>query len=502
MHWIALFFELSFVAIFRIGVIGLIFYFIFTAWRAFSLSRQALRQSMAIGGERGAALLFLAVNLCQPLFHICLITYLFLANSANYDQLRSQSLLSMVVLLLPILGMLILKYEARKLCFQIVANGILRLVLASEAFARAGAEEWVWVGLLSLVNIWVLYITVNWVEQTLAKSLWGGSLPAQPAATSPALATLQAARPALSLSPRVAAPLAPPMSIGPLVACPVCREISSLHESACPSCGLVFVSRLPPTLHSLGRYTALRPLSDGGMSSVYLARDSMSGRLCVLKTLVSVDGPSDSAWRAQAARCLDHEATLLSQIEHPRVARLLDRVAAPLECLVLEYIPGPTLADRIATERPQPREAIGWALQTAELICELAELPEPLLHLDIKPANLILPPDRPGPVLVDFGGATTARLLASAGGTGLYGTPGYAAPEQYRGLASSQSDVYGLATTLYHALSGDDPSDHPMVFPALHSLPPAQASLLSAALAYDPAERPTPLQLYTALRIL
>jgi eukaryotic-like serine/threonine-protein kinase len=306
-----------------------------------------------------------------------------------------------------------------------------------------------------------------------------------------------------ALAPAYARPAAPPVPVpvGPPTPCPVCRSTTGLNEAACSTCGLVFVSRIPQTLQNLSRYKIVRPLGDGGMSSVYLARVGQTDTLCVIKTLVSVDGNNDDAWRAQAARCLEQEANLLSQIEHPRIARLLDRIATPLEALVLEYIPGPTLADRIAQQRPTQKEAINWAIQTAEVLVELAALPEPLLHLDIKPANLILPPNRPGPVLVDFGGAMTARQLEQSTTTeGLFGTPGYAAPEQYRGLASPQSDVYGLAATLYFALTNDDPADHPLNFPLLPTLPQELADLLRQALAHEPADRPSAAAFVAALR--
>jgi serine/threonine protein kinase len=123
-----------------------------------------------------------------------------------------------------------------------------------------------------------------------------------------------------------------------------------------------------------------------------------------------------------------------------------------------------------------------------------------VVHHDIKPANLIVRPDDNELILVDFGGAVR---LAGVGPAlpqpDSYGTPGYAAPEQYSGDAAPASDVYGLAATLYHLLTDDDPTAHPLEFPQLQRLPPDVVALLQPALARDPNARPTPRAFQAAL---
>jgi serine/threonine protein kinase len=264
-------------------------------------------------------------------------------------------------------------------------------------------------------------------------------------------------------------------------------------------------------MQQLSGFTALRPLGNGGMSSVYLARRHADERLCVLKTLATVDTIRDPEWRAEAARCLQHEARLLQQLEHPNIARLLDWVSGPQgDYLVLEYVPGLTLEQRLTRldgqggtlpGAPLPlHEALAYAGRVAEVLDYLGTLPQPVVHHDIKPANLIVRPNDNELVLVDFGGAVRLSGL----GPGLpepdsYGTPGYAAPEQYSGDASPASDVYGLAATLYHLLTDDDPTAHPLEFPQLERLPPDVAALLRPALARDPQARPSTREFQAAL---
>jgi hypothetical protein len=306
---------------------------------------------------------------------------------------------------------------------------------------------------------------------------------------------------------RVPAPAAPAHD----VLCPVCHTPTPLDEASCFGCGLFFSSRVPPAMQQLPDFTALRPLGNGGMSSVYLARRHTDESLCVLKTLVTVDTIRDPHWRAEASRCLQHEARLLQQLDHPNIARLLDWVSGPQgDYLVLEYVPGLTLEQRLTRPdgqggtlpgAPLPlHEALAYAGRVAEVLDYLGTLSQPVVHHDIKPANLIVRPDDNELVLVDFGGAV--RL--SGVGPGLpqpdsYGTPGYAAPEQYSGDASPASDVYGLASTLYHLLTDDDPTAHPLEFPQLQRLPPDVVALLQPALAREPQARPSTREFQAAL---
>jgi serine/threonine-protein kinase len=267
-------------------------------------------------------------------------------------------------------------------------------------------------------------------------------------------------------------------------------------------------------LQSLADYYVLRPLGSGGMSSVYLARQHDTEHLCVIKTLASVEKLTDPQWHTEAARCLRQEAALLHQLDHPHIARVWEWVGNEQGgLLVLDYVPGLTLEQRLTRTDAQGNVLPGTPLPVDEVLrhgCTvaaileyLARLPQPLVHHDIKPGNLILRDADGVLVLVDFGGAVL--VPDSAAGTvrmESYGTPGYAAPEQYRGASSPQSDIYGLGATLYHLLTDDDPTSHPLEFPKLALLPTGVRTVLEPTLAHEPAARPNAQTLRIALQML
>lgn len=337
--------------------------------------------------------------------------------------------------------------------------------------------------------------------------------PPTPAPT-PAVAGAQAARAAASSglqsntqvmnnTPQPAATAAPPPTdaLGNLVYCPVCQTAADLADEECPACGLLFASRIPAQLRNLPDYTIVRPLGDGGMSSVYLARTRFGGELVVLKTLAGVE-PQDSTWRSEATRCLRQEATLLQQLDHPHIARMRSWYSgAQVDVLVLDYVPGATLAQHLTRDdgngtpvpgAPLPRlQALQHGITVATILDHLAHLPQPVIHHDIKPANLIVHAHTGRLMLVDFGSAVLPNNGNHTVRLDSYGTPGYAAPEQYQGASSPASDVYALAATLYHLLTDDDPTTHPLQFPQMHTLPSRFASTLTAALDNDPARRPS-----------
>jgi len=122
---------------------------------------------------------------------------------------------------------------------------------------------------------------------------------------------------------------------------------------------------------------------------------------------------------------------------------------------------------------------LGWACQLGDALAYLHGQVPPIVFRDLKPQNIML---RPGGqvVLIDFG---IARPAVSTGGTTI-GTPGYAPPEQYQGLAEPRSDQYALAATMHHLLTGRDPEQAPpFAFPSLDKLVAGLHGAVVAALA-------------------
>lgn len=467
---------------------------------SFKRGLQALDLARRLHGPYSTTMFFLAVNLCEPLINTVAVGLIL--TRIGFDRaIESPFLVTapMAVLLLPALGITIRNPLYRSRSLRILWLGVGRWAVNVLIFTLVDTPAYVLLLLLIPLSIGLLWKVAHWGENEISDAR--AVLP--PIASPPPAAALQA------IHPRPATPAPAPISVRPAlpdpataIPCALCHTPTARTATECPSCGLVFLSRVPPALLALDRYVALRPLGSGGMSSVYLARDRVGGGLCVLKTLASVDAQADPHWRRDAAECLRREASLLGQINHLQIARLLDWIDDQQGYfLVLEYIAGPTLEQHLTRPGPlgqplpgaalPPSAALAHGSGVGDTLCYLAGLPEPVVHCDIKPTNLILPPGRRTPVLVDFGGAVSQQTRANeTTRLARYGTPGYAAPEQYQGQSSPKSDVYGLAATLYHLLTNDDPSAHPLAFPALAHLPSDIVEVLAPALERDPDARP------------
>jgi len=122
--------------------------------------------------------------------------------------------------------------------------------------------------------------------------------------------------------------------------------------------------------------------------------------------------------------------------------------------LVLEYIPGQDLRQLVKEEGPQKEEQVLiWAAAMAKMLIYLHGQPEPIIHRDFTPDNLILKSN--GSIaVIDFGAANF--FIGTATGT-MIGKQAYIAPEQLRGKATPQSDIYAFGACLYYLSTGQDP---------------------------------------------
>src|SRR5207248_4745625 len=217
---------------------------------------------------------------------------------------------------------------------------------------------------------------------------------------------------------------------------------------------------MPETLIA-GRYRLDELLGRGGMSEVWCATDIELGRRVALKLL---------APNADNAR-FEREARAVASLGHPNITQLYDygeEDGRPY--MVLEYLPGGTLEDRLREGKPLPDDET--ALIAGELASGLAHAhSRDVVHRDLKPANVLF--DEEGRAkLADFG---IARMAAGEGtlteaGTVL-GTAAYISPEQAAGLpASAASDVYSFGVMLYRMLTGRLPfeSNDPLELVTLH----------------------------------
>ncbi|QDH71167.1 serine/threonine-protein kinase [Marilutibacter alkalisoli] len=203
-------------------------------------------------------------------------------------------------------------------------------------------------------------------------------------------------------------------------------------------------------------YRVLRLIGEGGMASVFLAERMLGETVqqVALKRLrLNVYDPRER-------RRFEHEHRILARLEHPHIARLIDAGIAPdgVPWFAMEYVEGEPLIAWCNARRL----GIDARLDLFADICAAAHYAHQhlVVHRDLKPSNLLV--DGEGQVrLLDFG---IARLLEpdtgdpQRTGTGLRRlTPGYAAPEQYTGQASTATDVYALGVVLVELLSGQRP---------------------------------------------
>lgn len=202
-----------------------------------------------------------------------------------------------------------------------------------------------------------------------------------------------------------------------------------------------------------GQLTVIGQVSFGGLSAIYLCKDNL-GETAVVKEAV-VPLSADPTSKAKALEMFKREARILQGLSHPDIARVLDHfVENDRNYLLLQHINGLDLRQYIKEHGPQPERLIlRWALEIADVLSYLHTQKPPIIHRDVTPDNLVL--DRTGSIkLIDFGAAN--EFIATATGT-LIGKQAYISPEQFRGKAVPQSDVYSLGCTLYYLATGCDP---------------------------------------------
>ena len=248
------------------------------------------------------------------------------------------------------------------------------------------------------------------------------------------------------------------------------------------------------------RYRLVRMIGSGGMGTVWEAEDEILGRPVAVKVL------SESlAAGERAVRRFEREARAAARLSGPHIAAVYDfGRSEDRPYIVMELVPGETLADRLAREGPlPPQEAARIATQVAEALEEAHAAG--IVHRDVKPGNVMLTPAGDVKVM-DFGIAAAAWAERVTTSDLVLGTPSYLAPEQAKSEKTTPaSDVYALGAVLYEMCAGRPPfvAESPVAVALAHvrddpqpldqvakGVPPNIAAAAMAALAKDPAERP------------
>jgi Protein kinase domain len=256
---------------------------------------------------------------------------------------------------------------------------------------------------------------------------------------------------------------------------------------------------LPPGAVLRGRYRIESYIGGGGFAHIYRARDLNMGYIRAIKEAFYRDPATQ--------RQFEVEAEILLNTIHPNLVRAYTYFEQGTRLyLVMDYVEGQTLED-IAIEyirrtgRALPEtQVLDWMIPICEAAQALHAQPVPIIHRDVKPANIKLSRQGNIPVLMDLGLAKLYFRGSHTIGAALAFTPGYAPPEQYQaqGMTDQRTDVYGLGATLYFLLTGYQPVEAPArlsnrALPAPRALnallsAEAEASVLRA-MSLDPAYR-------------
>ena len=261
----------------------------------------------------------------------------------------------------------------------------------------------------------------------------------------------------------------------------------------------------------LGPYEIVGPLGAGGMGEVYLARDSRLGREVAIKAL-----PDALATDPERLARFEREAKVLASLNHSGVGAIYGlEEDGSHRYLVLEYVQGETLADRLKRGAIPLDEALPLAKQIAEALETAHE--KGIVHRDLKPANVMVTDEGRAKVL-DFGLARSAEsvsfdpdspTLASPAHSPtiagvIMGTAGYMSPEQARGkIVDKRSDIFSFGCVVFEMLTGNGPFGGETVTDALGAVlhrepewselpagtPPALKQLLMRCLVKDKNNR-------------
>ncbi len=210
------------------------------------------------------------------------------------------------------------------------------------------------------------------------------------------------------------------------------------------------------------RYHITAVLGVGGMGMVYLARDrNFPDVMHYVAVKEMQNSLPDPAQRQTMLEQFEREINILATLKHPAIPQIIDRFTLQDRVyLVMEYIRGKdleahlsTLADFIPVE-----VVLRWAIEICDVLHYLHSQTPPIIFRDLKPSNIMI--DEHGRVrLIDFGIAR--KFQENLPAVTQIGTEGYAPPEQYRGKATPQNDIYSLGATLHHILTRKDPRLEP-----------------------------------------
>ena len=206
--------------------------------------------------------------------------------------------------------------------------------------------------------------------------------------------------------------------------------------------------------HMFGQYHLLGKKAHGATSTVYEAQDHHTHKRIALKVL---DAPLDDATESQEIMAFLHEALTASRLDHPNIVKIHDAdIHDERAFIAMDFITGYPMSERL---RRQKLITVGEALRVMIQVLDALVLAHQkgIVHGDIKPANIMYEQSHKQYIVTDFG-AAYSDFRDKDDSRKIIGTPAYMSPEQLKGnRIDGRSDLFSLAVTIYHLLSGRQP---------------------------------------------
>jgi len=238
-----------------------------------------------------------------------------------------------------------------------------------------------------------------------------------------------------------------------------------------------------------GLLTVVLPLSTAGAGAVYLCTDK-NDKQYVLKELSIACLPDESA-KNKHLELFQRESQILARLDHPQIVKVRDSfVEGQRQYILLDFVPGLTLRQLVRLRGPLDQALVVVLVsQVAEILLYLHEFSEPIIHRDLTPDNLLLNEKNSRITLIDFGAANEVALQANST---VIGKQCYIAPEQLRGAACVQSDLFALGATIFFLLTGEDPEPISTSYPSKinDKISSAMNALVANLTATDVERRP------------
>ncbi|MCE1246477.1 MAG: protein kinase [Firmicutes bacterium] len=204
------------------------------------------------------------------------------------------------------------------------------------------------------------------------------------------------------------------------------------------------------------RYKVTKHIATGGMGAVYKGEDVRLKTTIAIKEMLDFFTTPDE--RNYAVQRFSEEALLLADLRHPNIPRVTDNfIENGRYYLIMDFVEGISAEKALRNNQgfglPE-KKVVHWAVQICDVLNYLHTRTPPIIYRDMKPSNIMIC-EGDKAMVVDFG---IARHFAPQRPGTMIGTHGYAPPEQYKGNTEPKSDVYALAATMHHLLSGNDPT--------------------------------------------